>query len=455
MTSARRRVGICLHVLALLLLSSVLHAADPVPAKPNILLIVSDDQGWDDIGYHNDELRTPHLDRLAKEGVELNQHYVQPQCTPTRVALMTGRYPSRFGDHCTQASNVQSYPYGTLTLASMLNEKGYATGMSGKWHMGSLPKWGPNHYGFDYSHGSLAGAVGMYDHRYRLNRQPYTTTWHRNEEFIDEVGHATDLTTGEAVKWIKQHTDEPWLFYVPFHAVHTPIVEGDPQWQAMNSHIEDTHRRFFAAAISHMDTAVGKMVAALRQSGQRERTLIIFTSDNGGIHNDYGGGHYPPPDPELSAGFSSNMPLRSGKTHVYEGGMRVPAFANWPGVLEPHRLDAPVHVVDWMPTLASLTGYEVEEDPGWDGRNIWPQLTGAVTAPEARTLYWVWGPTSRRREAIRHGDWKLLRDAPEAAWELYNLAEDPIEKNNLLDAHPEQVEKLLQLYEQQRQKDAS
>ena len=144
------------------------------PRQPNIVLIVIDDMGWADVGYHSDEIRSPNIDQLAKTGVELDQHYVMPQCTPTRVALMTGRYPSRFGAHCTTASNLQSFPYGTVTLASALQKGGYDTAITGKWHMGSLPESGPRKFGFNHTHGSLAGAVGMFDHRYRLNREPYT-----------------------------------------------------------------------------------------------------------------------------------------------------------------------------------------------------------------------------------------------------------------------------------------
>ena len=180
--------------------------------RPNVLFVVSDDQGWNDIGYHNPKLRTPHLDRLAATGVELDCHYVQPQCTPTRVALMTGRYPSRFGHQATHANNEPAFPMGTPTLARMFKAAGYATGMSGKWHLGSLPKWGPNHHGFDYSHGSLAGAVGMYDHRYRFSTPEYSITWHRNHQMIEEPGHVTDLTAAEVVKWIKEHQDAgPWF----------------------------------------------------------------------------------------------------------------------------------------------------------------------------------------------------------------------------------------------------
>jgi len=424
------------------------QAAGP-SRRPNIVVMVSDDQGWADIGYHNEEIRSPNMDRLARTGVELDCHYVQPQCTPTRVALMTGRYPSRFGAHCTQASNAQSYPIGTLTMASMLKPLGYETAMTGKWHMGSRFEWGPNHYGFDHSHGSLAGAVGMYDHRYRTG-SPFSRTWHRNHESIDQEGHVTDLCAEEAVGWIEREREAPFFLYVPFHAVHTPVVEH-PKWLRRNGHIDDPDRRLFAAAVTHLDDAIGRIVEALERTGQRDDTLIIFTSDNGGIHGRYGGGNYPSPDVSLAQGFSSNAPLRGGKSTAYEGGMRVPAFVNWPGVLERSKVNAPMHAVDWMPTLAMLLGYVPDEEPLWDGADVWPFIT-ARESVEDRTLYWVWG--GGRWEALRHGRWKVVRNGQQKLWELYDLLDDPCEETNLAAEQTEKLKELVTRYEAEKAKDA-
>ena len=233
--------------------------------KPNILLIVADDMGWADIGYHNSEIKTPNLDRLAKEGVDLDQHYVQPQCTPTRVSLMTGRYPNRFGRHCTSASNQQAFPFDTITMASALKSLGYDTAITGKWHLGSKPEWGPTKYGFNQSYGSLAGAIGMYDHRYRLNQPEFTQTWHRNDQLIeDEAGHATDLCTEQAVQWIHS-LNKPFFLYVPFHTVHTPLAEPQ-RYLDMNQHIENPDRRLMAAALSHMDESMGRVISALEET---------------------------------------------------------------------------------------------------------------------------------------------------------------------------------------------
>ncbi len=425
------------------------HAAE----RPNILFIVADDLGWADIGYHNPEMRTPNLDRLAREGVDLDFHYVQPECTPTRVALMTGRYPSRFGNHCTQASTEHAYPFETLTMAKMLAALGYDTALIGKWHMGSKPEWGPNQHGFAYSYGCLGGVVGAFDHRYQPG-SAYEKTWHRNGGFIEEKGHVTDLIACDTVQWLKRERGgKPFFLYLPFTAVHTPLVE-EKKWLEANAQIADPDRRLFAAAATHMDSAVGEVLAALEAAGQRANTLILFTSDNGGHHKAYAGGHYPPPDPSLKVGFTSNQPLRGGKAQAYEGGIRVPAFAHWPGRLKPHQHSAPMHAVDWLPTLAALTGFVPPADAKWDGQNVWPQLVQTDAAPTPqRTLYWVWN-RMRAFEALRHGDWKIVRNGQEKPWELFDLAHDPLEATDLASAHPERVRELDMLFQQQAALDA-
>ena len=435
---------------AILLLVPFLVRTTSAVDRPNIVVIVADDLGWNDVGYHNDEIRSPHMDELVATGVNLDMHYVQPQCTPTRVALMTGRYPSRFGPHCTTASNERALPFGTMTMASLLKANGYATALIGKWHLGSLPEWGPNHFGFDYAYGSLAGAVGMYDHRYRLTNPRFTQTWHRNGEFIEEVGHATDLTASEAVQWIEAHQNEPFFLYVPFHAVHVPLVE-ETKWLEPNEHIRRTDRKLFAAAVTHLDAAIGRIVDVLEKRGLRQKTLIVFTSDNGGLNN-HRGNTYPPPDPQVTD-FSSNLPLRGQKTETYEGGIRVPAFANWPGRLEPRTLPAPMHVVDWLPTVADLLGIELDEDPAWDGQSVWPMLKGEQPAPRQRTLYWVWGGRGRRA-ALRHGDWKIVRMGQDAPWELFHVGQDPHETADLASKNPDKLQEMRALFAAEQSKDA-
>lgn len=419
-------------------------------SPPNIVYILADDLGWNDIGYHDSELRTPTLDRLAREGVKLDAHYVQPQCTPTRVALMTGRYPSRFGPHCLTASNEQSFPVGTPTLAIQLKRQGYTTALIGKWHMGSKPEWGPNHHGFDYSYGCLTGATGMYDHRYRVGHE-FERTWHRNHEFIEEEGHVTDLAAREAVQWIAAQREAPFFLYLPFQAVHTPLVEKE-HWLALNAHIEDPERRLYAAALSHMDDAIRQVLEAIETAGKRDNTLVVFSSDNGAQVN-HSGNQYPAPDPALT-NFSSNAPLRGMKTQAHEGGIRVPAFACWPGRLAPRTVTQPMHLVDWLPTLVALAGGSLDTSTPWDGRDIGPALNGGTLPPKA--IYTVWGK-ARQWEALRMGDWKIVRQnkgKEQGKWEIYNLADDPNEQRNLAKEHPERLEELLQHFEAERVRDA-
>jgi arylsulfatase A-like enzyme len=300
----------------------------------------------------------------------------------------------------------------------MLKSLGYATGMAGKWHLGSRPEWGPNHYGFDSSYGSLAGAVGMYDHRYRLNT-PFAQTWHRDGQFIEgaENGrHSTDLLVEEAVRWVRSRdeTKEPWFFYVPFHAVHAPLVEKEAKWHAMNEHHESPDRRLYAAAVSHMDAGLGQILDALEETDQAKRTIVLFHSDNGAQVN-HRGNAYPAPDPPLK-NFSSNLPLRGRKTDVYEGGIRVPAVIAWPGTLAPGKTSAPMHAVDWMPTMAALLGFTPPDDAKWDGMDVWPVIADQAPPPAERTFYIVWR-AARGSEAVRRGDWKLLR-RKNKPWEL-------------------------------------
>jgi len=434
-----------LAIVAIILVVGETVFAAPMSEQPNIVFVVADDLGWNDIGYHNTEIRSSTLDRLAADGVRFNWHYVMPQCTPTRVCLMTGKYPSRFDSECCRASNEHAFPVGTPTMASVLKSAGYTTALCGKWHLGSKLEWGPNHHGFDHSYGSLAGVIGMYDHRYRIG-SPFEKTWHRNHEFRDDEGHATDLVTAEAIKLLEEDRPNPLFLYVPFHAVHTPLVE-DEKWLEANAHIASADRKLYAAAVTHMDDCVRKIVDAIDKC-ERE-TLLVFVSDNGAQVN-HGGDAYPAPDPKLT-NFSSNEPLRSSKTHVYEGGMRVPAFAYWPGQLEPDVCEVPLHAVDWLPTLAKVAGATLPDDLQLDGRDVWQVVRGGELAD--RDLYWVWG-ANRDRVALRHGKWKILRDKKNAEWELYDLAADPREETNLAEAKPERLAEMLDRVRAQRERDA-
>ncbi|MEM9282958.1 MAG: sulfatase-like hydrolase/transferase [Verrucomicrobiota bacterium] len=417
--------------------------------RPNIVFIMSDDQGWGDVGYHDPALYTPHIDRLSAEGIRLQQHYVHPQCTPTRVALLTGRYPSRFGPHATYAGgNDQSIPYETPTLASLLKSAGYETALIGKWHLGSVPSQGPQHWGFDYSYGCLAGGCDNYTHLYKkAANNPYAHTWHRNGELIPdsehgelhEAGkHTTDLLTQDAMRFIHQEREKPFFLYLAHTAPHTPLQEeekwfNDPEGKLAKL---DPERRLFAAVLHHLDDGIGQVAQALKDSGQWENTLVIFSSDNGSVEG-------------------SNGPLRSKKTHVYEGGIRVPAWVSWPARLEPGSIDHPMHVTDWLPTLCRLAGLETLPE-NLDGTDMFPLFQGRAVS---RDFYWTWGvrmfPQPRR--AVRIGDWKLVQESSgnqEGEWELFDLSKDPNETSNLAGQHPERVESLRAFLDQQQQLDA-
>ena len=359
-------------------------------------------------------------------------------CTPTRTALLTGRYWSRFGN--TAPSNERVLPWDTVTLARAVRQVGYETAIMGKWHLGSKPEWGPLKFGFDRSYGSLAGGVNPWNHLYKHG--PYSRTWHRNDELIDEEGHVTDLIAAEAVSFVETHRESPFFLYVPFTAVHTPFDEPQ-QWLDAASHI-DADRRQYAACTQHMDHAIGQIVDAVRRSEILDNTLIVFFSDNGGTNGD-DSSRYPDTKPKGKI-RGLNTPLRGWKTQVYEGGIRVPAFVYWKDHLTPRKVTAPLHVVDWMPTLCKVTGYDGGNDLKWDGRDIWPILTGAVDGPDDRTLYCQ--GVGRRSAALRSGNWKLIvhRRKNDIKRELYDLATDPTETTDVAEGHVERVaalEKLL------------
>ncbi len=421
-----------MRIIALLLLScALLNAAT---AKPNIVFIIADDLGWADVAFHGGNAPTPHLDKLAREGVEHTHHYVAPVCSPTRTGLLTGRCWSRFG--VTSPQNNRALPWDTVTLPRALKTVGYETCITGKWHLGSKSEWGPNHFGFDHSYGSLAGGVGPWDHHYKKGE--FSETWHRNEKLITETGHVTDLITQEACEWLSGRKDAPFFLYVPYTAVHLPVKEPEEWMAKVPASITGDVPRHYAASIMHLDDGVGRIVAALEKSGQRERTLLIFTSDNGGSWVENNDTKYPADDYPTGKLPGNNLPLRDQKGSVYEGGIRVPCIASWPGELQAGQHHAPVQIIDWMPTFCALAGFQPEKPLKWDGLNLWPQLA-AGAAPPSRTLYTV-APGFRSR-ALRCDPWKLVVHGTDekAKYELYDIIADPNETTDLAAKQPDQL----------------
>lgn len=430
--------------------------------KPNILFIVADDLGWGDVSWHGSAIRTPNLDRLAKTGLELDQHYVCPVCTPTRASLLTGRFAGRFGRHATTPSNAPVLPDGYETLASTLSNGGYDTALFGKWHLGSRPEYGPHHFGFDTAYGSLAGGVDPYNHRYKKGK--YSVTWHRNGEFIEERGHTSDLLTQAAIKWIGERKN-PWFCYMPFTAVHFP-VKAPEKWinqYAKESFDEDPEKdrsyRNYAAYASHMDDCIGRLVETLNELCIRDHTLIIFTSDNGATPGvpptstaKYPG--YQPPSPKLG----SNLPWRGIKGQLYEGAIRTPTFVNWAGRIDPGKMSRPLQIADWMPTLCGITDCATASDPKWDGWDIGPLLESSSDDPlpdlEDRPIYWN---LRGNQFAIRQAQWKLIVREKEGMipLELYDMVSDPCETNDLSQEQPDVVDQLKLLLKNERRHDYS
>jgi arylsulfatase A-like enzyme len=386
------------------------------PARPpNILFLLADDLGWADVGYQGGPFDTPHIDALAATGLRLKQHYVQPLCSPTRAELLTGRYASRIG--LVSPTNRRVFKEGQRTLASSLVDRGYFTALSGKWHLGSNPLHGPTRHGFQEGYGALAGGLDPYDHKYRGRRK----NWYRNGEPIDEEGHVTDLIARQVVTWIEQHCDEPFFIYVPFTAVHTPMREPEEYLAPYRGRLEGERLQLYGATITHLDDAVGQISSAIERMGLDEKTLIIFTSDNGATHE------------------SNTQPLRGVKGQAGEGGIRVPTIVRWKGRIEPGELNAPVGIIDWLPTLTRLAGAEGPSAAPLDGRDIGALLVDPSIVPEERTLFF----RSIYDSAVRQGRFKFVKSPGSNA--LYDIESDPEERNDLIFSMPEKAAELQEL----------
>ncbi len=438
-------------VLVTALLATLSTLACAADARPNFLIILADDLGYGDVGFQGGVAKTPHLDRLASQSVRLTAHYVHPMCSPSRAALLTGRYASRFG--VTGAQNAQALPFGTPTLASILAGAGYDTALIGKWHLGSSPDTPPNKFGFACSYGSLAGGITSDTHEYKTG--PHQKTWHRNGVLLEEPGHVTDLITTDAVKWIEQRGDAPFFLYVPYTAVHVPIQEPE-EWLAMNSHLTDEATRLRAADISHLDDGVGRLLAALEKKGLRKNTVVLFLSDNG-AHNptDNRQDKYPGADsrkPLMVSG--SNAPFRGWKSGLYEGGIRTPALASWEGKWKPGVLAQPLSVTNWLPTLCRLAGAPLPAGHPCDGWDAGGLLAGEAGADDTAALHPIYSAAPGfRARMVRLGGWKLIVTVPrgkrssEAGVELYKIDDDPSETRNVAASFPDKVLELQTLLE--------
>jgi len=405
-------------------------------SKPNIVYFLIDDLGYADVGFMGSkDVRTPTIDRLAKEGVILSSFYVQPVCSPTRSTLMTGRYVTRTGVYnVVRPGAPWGLPLAERTLPQALREAGYTTAICGKWHLGEFrPEYMPTRRGFDHQYGHMFGALDYFTHI-----RDGTPDWYRDDKPLQEEGYTTHLIAKEACRLIReQPVDKPLFLYIPFNGVHAPY-EVPPQYKEAFPNLSG-NRQTMAAMLAAVDEAIGQITAALEEKGMRKNTLIIFSSDNGG------------PGPGR---VSRNTPLRAGKGTIYEGGVRACAFATWPGHIPAGKTFAePMPMVDWYPTLLRLAGASLDQKLALDGLDAWPMLTQGAKSPHDAILL---AGTTPSRMAIRMGDWKLLLNAGEQAAEetpaggdnatgkveLYNLAEDIGESRNLAAAQPQKVKEM-------------
>lgn len=402
-------------------------------SKPNIIFIVADDLGWKDVGFHGSDIKTPNLDDLAAKGANLAQHYAMPMCTPSRAALMTGRYPMRYGLQIGVIPGAGTYSLAMdeFLLPQMLKDAGYKTYMSGKWHLGHAKKefW-PNHRGFDSFYGATVGEIDHFEHA-----SHGVADWYRDDNALKEEGFDSSLFGAEAVRMINAHDPkDPLFLYLAFTAPHTPF-QAPQEYLDRYPSIADANRKTYAAMVSVIDDEVGKVVQALDKKGMRDNTLIVFVSDNGGVKSSLFSG-----DTKVEGGLpADNGPYREGKGTVYEGGTRVVALANWPGRVKPGVVDEMIHMVDWYPTIAKLVGGSTSKSKPLDGMDVWATVSAGAPTPRKEMLYNV-DPLGG---GLRVGDWKLVWKAslPQKV-ELFNLKEDPSESNDRASIRRGMVKKL-------------
>jgi arylsulfatase B len=400
--------------------------------KPNIIYIVADDLGWKDVGFHGSDIKTPNLDLLARDGVRLEQFYAQPMCTPTRAAFLTGRYPFRYGlqTMVIPASMTYGLPTDERLLPQTLKEVGYNTAILGKWHLGhAKTEFWPMQRGFDYQYGALIGEIDYYTHS-----AGGKTDWFRNNKPVNEKGYVTTLLGDDAVKYVeRQDKARPVFMYLAFTAPHAPF-QAPEKYLDQYKGMSDKNRQAYAAMVTAMDDQIGRVVHALETRGVRDNTLIVFQSDNGGNHNPHLG--------EVAVQGSlpaSNGPYRGGKGDLYEGGTRVVALANWPGHIKSGTVEGMMHVVDMYPTLAGLAGADTKKGKPLDGMDMWRSISTGAASLRNEVVYNI----ELFRGGLREGDWKLVwQTVLPSKVELFDLASDPYEKNNVAAEHEDKVRTL-------------
>jgi arylsulfatase A-like enzyme len=399
---------------------------------PNVVLIVADDLGWGDLSINGAaDIRTPHIDGIARAGVRFTQSYANaPECTPTRCALLTGRYQQRAGglECAIGVNNIGRYdeaawlqqrgelglPASAESLPQRLKQLGYDTAITGKWHLGYAAKHQPNAHGFDYAFGILGGNADYFTHE-EQGEGAGNVQMFENGARVRRTGYMTDLIADAALGWLKQKRDKPFFLYVPFTAPHTPIqAREDYDANTGTAPHRQGHRPTYARMVESMDARIGDLLGQLERMGAASNTIAVFVSDNGADAN------------------GRNGAFRGRKGSLWEGGIRSPLHIRWPGVIRAGTsVDQVAMTMDLAPTLLRAAGSSMKNP---DGIDLTPFVTGA-RAPAPRTVFWRYKRAQNVRKAVRHGDWKYLDD--NGARALHELAADPGEANDLLAASPE------------------
>lgn len=443
------------------LLLGLLLVGAAVAAPPNFILIVADDLGYGDLGCYGGKARTPHLDRLAAEGVRFTDfHSNGSVCSPTRAALLTGRYPHRLGIETALPTDWHDNGLGAprnrdqVTVAARLRTAGYATAIFGKWHLGKHIDSNPVRHGFDEFRGLTCGCS---DYFTKIDRTGVEDWWH-NEARVREEGYVTRVLTDHAVRFIGEQRGRPFFLYLPHLAIHFPwqtdgdaarevrqpgldFTGNDPGSRSkLGPHTPEEIPQTVVRMIESLDEGVGRVLAAVRAHGLDERTLVLFTSDNGGYRR-YA--------KAWTQGISDNGPLRGQKGDVHEGGHRVPALVRWPGRIPAGTVtDATAMSMDLAPSLLEFAGLAApasDAPTAFDGISLVPLLTRGAALPE-RPLFWRHtGPGGPR--AVRLGPWKLVQPPGRKPAELYRLDADLGEAEDLSDSEPERVTRLQRLLE--------
>lgn len=410
------------------------------PDAPNVVLIMTDDAGYADTGsYGAPDIRTPNIDSIARDGVKLTDFYANAMsCTPTRAGLIAGRYQQRYGIEFVLASPGVPGSEGGLpplphSLPLLMKKNGYATALIGKWHLGYTPEFSPRAHGFDVFFGSKSAAIDYYTHvTARASEGAQFTAaqpdlW-EGDAPIAQDGYMTDLITRRSVEFINQHAARPFFIDVAFTAPHSPVQRPDDPARAA-AQVSGT-RADYVAMMERVDRGVGEILQALRARGLEQKTIVIFTNDNGGV------------------GLSHSAPLFHRKFSAWEGGIRVPALIRWPGRIPAGTVSAQVGMtMDLTASILAATGAPVPADARLEGVNLFLILQGKAPQLE-RTVFWRTGgpsPVNMNQKAVRSGDWKLLIDGAVTRVFLFNVKADPGERQDLFARHPDIVQRLQKL----------